>query len=202
MVQTCFGRSSLLEKIRIFTVLSFLLAVLVLSFCVSYVHAAGNSIILCRIGDATPQAWTTLRQYFEDKGYQVTFYQGEATVERHVEKVSGLNRGPGAIFLAVELVPASRPRVMVAVTDARKGEGRFLTIDQVPDRFARESEKLAAFVAAPFKVKVKRLPLFPLLGINMPGVFVRMQFKEGEVEDGAKKLYAGVDRYFAERTTK
>jgi hypothetical protein len=165
-------------------------------------HAAGNSIVLYRIGDDAPQAWSFLRQYLEGKGYPVIFYQGEATIERHVEKVNALNRGPGAIFLAVELVPAERTHVMVAMTIAKKGEGRFLTIDQIPDRFAAESEKLAGSVTAPFKVQVKHLPLFPLLGINMPGVFVRMQFKEGEFEGEVDKLGSGIERYFAERTTR
>jgi len=119
-----------------------------------------------------------------------------------VEKVNALNRGPGTIFLAVELVPAQRTHVMVAMTIAKKGEGRFLTIDEIPDRFAAESEKLAGSVASPFKVKVKRLPLFPLLGVSMPGVFVRMQFKADEFEDAVAKLGSGIESYFTERTTR
>jgi hypothetical protein len=189
-------------KTRTLGALLILCMVPMLFFAVPRVHAAGNSIVLCRIGDSAPQAWSFLRQYFEGKGYQVTFYQGEATIERHVEKVNGFNRGPGRAFVAVELIPAARTHIMVAMTDAKKGEGRFLTVDQIPEQFAGESEKLAGFVAGAFKVKVKHLPLFPLLGVNMPGVFVRMQFKEDEFEDRVKKLYGGIERYFTERATK
>jgi hypothetical protein len=189
-------------KVRTPGALLILCAFMMLLLPVPCAHAAGNSIVLCRIGDSAPQAWSLLRQHFEGKGYQVTFYQGEATIEGHVEKVNGINRGSGRIFLAVELIPAAHTQVMVAMTDAKKGEGRFLTIDQIPERFAGESEKLAGSIAAPFKVKVKHLPLFPLLGVNMPGVFVRMQFKEVEFEDGVNKLYSGIERYFTERATK
>ena len=62
----------------------------------------------------------------------------------------------------------------------RAGEGRFLAIDEIPARFARESDRLAASVAAPFGVKVKHLPLFPLLGVNMPGIVVKLEFDQGE----------------------
>jgi hypothetical protein len=166
------------------------------------VHAAGKSVVLCKIGDSAPEAWSYLRQYIEGKGFQVTLCEDEATIEGHVEMVNSINRGPGRIFLAVELVPAARTYVMVAMTDAKKGEGRFLTIDQIPEQFAGESERLAGSIADPFKVKVKHLPLFPLLGVNMPGVFVRMQFKEGEFEDGVNKLYSGIERYYRERATR
>lgn len=163
-------------------------------------NAADNGIVLCRIGETAPAAWPSLRAFFEGKGYQVAYYEGEATIERHVEKVSGLNRGPGRVFLAVELIPAARTHVLVAMTDAKKGEGRFLTVDEIPDRFSKESEKLARSVAGQFKVKVKHLPLFPLLGVSMPGIFVRMEFKEGEFEDGMNMIGTGVERYFNERT--
>jgi hypothetical protein len=189
-------------RTRTFGTLLILCTVVILFSAVPCAHASGKSIVLCRIGESASQAWSLLRQYFEGKGYQVIFYQGETTIEGHVEKVNGLNRGPARAFVAIELIPAARTRILVAMTDAKKGEGRFLTIDQIPDRFAGESEKLAAAVAAPFKVKVKRLPLFPLLGVNMPGVFVQMQFKEDEFEDRVKQLYSGIERYFTERATK
>lgn len=164
-------------------------------------RAADKTIVLCQIGESAPAAWSSLRQYFESKGYQVTYYQAESTIERHVEKVSGLNRGGGRLFLAVELIPAAQSRVMVAMTDAKKGEGRFLTIDQIPDKFSAESEKIARLVAAQFKTKVKHLPLFPLLGVSMPGVFIRMEFKEGQLEDAIARIESGVERYFTERIT-
>jgi hypothetical protein len=91
---------------------------------------------------------------------------------------------------------------MVAESDALGGEGRFLAIDEIPARFAPESDKLAAHVAASFNVKVKHLPLFPLLGVSMPGIVVKLEFSEGETTDVIAKLSRGVETYFSERTKK
>ena len=176
---------------------------LVLLLSAHCAHAEPRSIVLCRIGESGAQAWSFFRQYLQGKGFQVTFYQGGATIEQHVQEVNNLVRGPGgSILLALELVPATQTQILVAVTDAKKGEGRFLLIDQIPAQFAEESERLAGFLAGPFKVGVKHLPLFPLLGVDMPGVFVQMHYKEGEFEGTLQMLEGGVERYFTERATR
>ena len=164
-------------------------------------HAAGDHLVFYRIGESGQEAWTLLQAYFDGKGYGTTIVQGETVIEKHVEKVNRINRGPGGVFLAMELRPGELSHTMVAESDARIGEGRFLAIDGMPARFARESDRLAADVAAPFSVKVKHLPLFPLLGVGMPGIVVKLEFKEGELGVVAK-LFRGVEKYFSERTKK
>ncbi len=178
------------------------LAVLVVLMCGVQAHAAGHNIVFYRIGDSGQQAWMHLTQYFEGKDYGVTIVQGETVIEKHVEKVSRINRGPGGVFLAMELIPDGVSRVMVAESDAKSGKGRFLAIDEIPARFARESDRLAADVAAQFNVKVKHLPLFPLLGVAMPGIVVKLEFSERETTDVIAKLSRGVETYFSERTKK
>jgi len=177
-----------------------LAALLVLVFCVQ-AQAAGHSIVFYRIGESGQEAWTLLKDYFEAKGYSVAVIQGETAIEKHVEKVNRINRGGrGSVFLALELVPDERRHVMVAESDARMGEGRFLAIDEIPARFAGESDRLAASVAAPFSAHVKHLPLYPLLGVNMPGIVVKLEFDQGETLNTIAKVYRGVDNYFSERT--
>lgn len=161
--------------------------------------ADGNSVIFYKVGGDAPQQWAFVKEYFEGRGYPVSIYQGETVVEKHIEKVNVINRAQGKIFLAVQMKKGDTTRVMVAMTDAKKEEGRFLTIDEIPGFFAEESRRLATDIAAPFKVKVKHLPLFPLLGVTMPGAFVRVEYKEGEFEDAVHKLCEGVGRYFTER---
>ena len=178
------------------------LAVLILLICSGQAHAAARNIVFYRIGDTGQVVWTVLKVYFEDKGYGVTIVQGETVIEKHAEKVSRINRGPGDIFLALELIPDTLSRVMVAESNARGGEGRILAIDEIPARFARESDRLAADVAGQFNVRVKRLPLFPLLGVNMPGIVVKLEFSEGQTADVMAKLSRGVETYFSERIKK
>lgn len=163
---------------------------------------ADNNVIFYRIGEGNTGVWALLKQQFEAKGYGVNIYQGEMAIEKHVEKVNRINRGQGNVFLAVELVAGDKSRVMVAEPDVRKGEGRFLTIDELPGQFAADSKRLAEAVARPFNVKAKHLPLFPLLGVNMPGIMVRIEFKEDEMRDVVNKFCSGVEKYFSERTKK
>lgn len=178
------------------------LAALLLFTVTVYAQAADRTIVFSRIGDGGQEAWTLLKQSFEAKGYSVIVYQAERAVEKHVEKVSRINRGPGRIFLAVLLTTGEKRGVTVAVPEVEKGEGTFLTIAEVPARFSRESELLGGDVAAAFNVKVKHLPLFPLLGVTKPGVFVQLQFRGEETDDVVSALLSGVDRYFSERTGK
>ena len=161
--------------------------------------ADGNSVVFYTIGEDSPQQWTRVKEYFEGRGYPVLLYQGEALLEKHIEKVDAINRSPGKVFLAVQMVKGDATRIMVAVTDAKKEEGRFLTIDEIPGLFAEESQRLAMDIAAPFKVKIGHLPLFPLLGVTMPGAFLRIEYREGDMEDVVHKLCEGVGRYFTER---
>jgi hypothetical protein len=163
-------------------------------------HAVGNRIVFYRIGESGQEAWTRLTQYFESKGYGVAIVQGESVIEKHVEKINRINRGPEGVFLAIELIPGEKSRVMVAESDAKKGEGRILAIDETPARFAPESDRLAAHVAASFNVKAKHLPLFPLLGVHMPGILVKLEFSEGETTEVIARLSRGVETYFSERT--
>ena len=139
--------------------------VLAITVCLSILacraSADGNSLVFYRIGEDAPQQWAFVKQYFEGKGYPVSIYQGEAVVEKHIEKVNMINRSPAKVFLALQLVKGDSDRVMVAMTDAKKEEGRFLTIDEIPGLFAEESQRLATDIAGPFKVKVKHLPALP-----------------------------------------
>ena len=183
---------------KIKTVLAVLLALML----EAQAQAAGDRLVFYRIGESGQEAWTLLKVYFEGKGYGVTIVQGETVIEKHVEKVNRINRGSGGVFLAMELIPGKSGRVMVAESDAKKVEGRILAIDEIPARFARESDRLAADVAAAFNVKVKHLPLFPLLGVAMPGIVVKLEFSEGETTDVIAKLFRGVETYFSERIKK
>jgi hypothetical protein len=161
-------------------------------------YGAGPGIVLYRVGDSGQGAVAFIKQYLETKGYQVALYQGESVIEKHVEKANLINRSAARVFIAIEMTGGEKRRVMVARTEAKKGDGRFLAIDEVPERFAGESRILADAVAGSFGVKAKQMPLFPLLGISMPGIFVGAQLTETDFQDIANKLYIGMEKYFSE----
>ena len=158
--------------------------------------AASRSVALYRVGERGQDACAFLKQYLEARGYQVALYQGESTIEKHVEKANLINRGAAKMCIAVARVLDEKKRVLVARTEARKGEGRFLTVDEVPEHYAGESQVLADAVAGQFGVRAKRMPLFPLLGIRMPGIYIEVRGPEGDLQDIAEKLYLGMEKYF------
>ncbi len=158
--------------------------------------AGDIGIALYRIGDEGRDATAFVKRFLEMKGYQVDLYQGETTIEKHVEKANLINRGKARAFVAMEMTTGERGRVIVAITEAKKADGRFLTLNEVPERFSEESQSLADSVAGCFGVRVKRMPLFPLLGIAMPAIFIKAQGTEKDLPDVANKLYLGIEKYF------
>lgn len=163
---------------------------------------AERIVVLYRMTDGNQPAWEAIRQQLETKGYGVIVYQGEVDIEKHLEKVNRINRGPAAICLALDMITKDKPRTMVIEPEEKKGEGRFLAIDEIPGQFTDESRRLASDVGDAFQVKVKKLPLFPLLGVNMPGAFVRIESREDGFNDAIAKTCAGIDKYFSERKEK
>jgi hypothetical protein len=160
------------------------------------VYGAGPAIVIYRVGNAGGNEAMSIKLALESKGFPVTLVQGESIIEKHVDKVGVINQSSAKLFLAFEYVPSEKSRaVVVAKTAAKKGEGSFLTIDEVPASFAEESNGLAYAVAESFGVKVKQMPLFPLLGVNMPGVFLRWETKEDAVPDLTNRLCAGLEKY-------
>jgi hypothetical protein len=178
-----------------FTAVAGLLSLLLLLSSVQAVWPAGPGIVIYRVGDGGQEALTFVKQYLETKGYQVSLYQGESAIEKHVEKANVINRSGARLFLAIEATAGDTNHVMVARTQTRKGDGRFLTINEIPEQFAGESRILADAIAGAFDVRSKQMPLFPLLGITMPGIFMKISWADKDIPDLAKRLHSGLEKY-------
>jgi len=181
---------------------TFFAAVFFLLVLTADASAARQEVVLYRIGEEGREAWALLGQSLERKGYGVDIEQGETDIDSHVEKVSRINRGGGTVFVAVEIVPAEKSLIMVAEAPERKAEGRFLSITEISSRFSGESDKLAACLAYSFDVKVVHLPLFPVLGVAMPAVAVKLELKPDDAPEAVSRLTQGIEKYFSERTGK
>jgi len=51
----------------------------------------------------------------------VSVYQGETTIEKHVDRVKRINNERQAIFLAAQFVKSDKERVLVGLTPERGG---------------------------------------------------------------------------------
>jgi hypothetical protein len=137
-----------------------------------------------------------LSRALEAKGCPVIPFQGDTAIEGHIEKASAINQSAAKLFIAFQFVPSENGRrVTVIKTQAKKGTGNFLAIDEIPGKYAEDSNRLAYAIADSFSVKVKQMPLFPLLGINMPGIFLRLEANERELGDFASRLCGGIEKY-------
>ena len=186
---------------------------------------AADSFVLYQVGGAKEvQSWSLARDFFKGKGYDALYQLGETTVEKHLEKMGKINRSPAKFFLALELVSGDATGVAVAMTDQKAAEGgapsesdkplasrtgnglttftadaqagnRFLAADALAGKYASDSARLADAIAGSFHVKVKHVPLFPLLGADMPGIFLRIECKQDKVGEMLGLLHAGIQNY-------
>jgi hypothetical protein len=173
-------------------VLIVLICILFPLFC----SFAGEHIILYRTGEKDQNAWGLLKKYFDSKGYNVSIYEKPETFEKHLENVNKINRTNAALMLAIDFRIGDKDDVFVAVTNSKKGSGKFLTIEEIPAQHIVLSAELAKCTASSFGKTVKELPLLPLYGVDMPGVFLRMECAKEKTGGTLDRLNDCLQKYF------
>jgi hypothetical protein len=175
--------------------LAFLLACCVLlAFAISCY--AAEHITVYKLGDGSTPHWDTLKRHLQKKGYRVSMYDGATTIEKHVENVNRINREKAMVFLALDLRAGERMRAVAAIDDSKGEPLRFATIREVSSSHRVESQRLAGALAAPFGASVKELSLFPLLGVDMPGLFLHVEYAPDGLPAALDMLYEGLQKYF------
>jgi hypothetical protein len=175
---------------------------LMLLFVLSPVFSSNGTehVVFYRLGEKDPDAWNLLRKYFQAKGYSLTVYEGTSNLDRHIENVNKINRGTPGLFVALDFRIGDRNSVMVAVTGAKRERGSILSIEEVPAVHEIQSRECARSVAESFQKGPKELSLFPLLGVDMPGIFVKMECTREKISETFEAFYGGLQRYFARGT--
>lgn len=147
------------------------------------------------MGERDPALWNTLKKYFTSKGYGVSIYEGADNIDKQIQNANKINREKAVLLLAVELISTETENIFIAISNAKKGKGKILEIDEVPAVHAADSEELAQAIATPFGKKIKRLPIFVLLGIDMPGVFLRIDCPKDKIDAVLNGLDNGIQKY-------
>jgi hypothetical protein len=156
---------------------------------------ARDNIVFYQMGDRNPALWSGLKTYFTGKGYGVLIYESAKSIEQQIQNANKIGKEKAVIFLAVELIPSEKEGVFVAISKTKKGTGNILEIDEVPAARGADSEELALSLAAPFGSKIKRLPLFVFLGIDMPGAFLKIDCPKDKTGEIFNKLNEGLQKY-------
>ena len=173
-----------------------ILLLLCVSLLIPFFSAHGrDNIVFYQVGERDPALWNTLKRHFVSKGYGVSIYESADTIEKQIQNANRINKEKATLFLAIELIPSETEDIFIAVSNAKKGQGNLLEIDEVPAVHDADSEELARAFAAPFGKKIKRLPLFVFLGIDMPGAFLRIDCPKDKTGDIFNRLNEGLQKY-------
>jgi hypothetical protein len=156
---------------------------------------AAEHIILSRAGTGDDAMWNSFRKYLAGKGFTMSVYNTPDSMEKQVETANRVNKEKAIFMLSVELVPSDGTDAFIAVSNAKKGKGLILNVDEVPGSHASRSGELASSIAAAFQRKVKAIPLFMFLGIDMPGALVRLEVEKTRPGDAFDKLHEGLLNY-------
>ncbi len=168
-----------------------------------------DTLAVYQMGAKEQVPWIVFKDVFKERGYDVLLLQGETRLEKHIEKMGKINRSQAKFLLAIELSYGEEANLLVAMTDQKGAEGaqvgpgssppgtsnRFLPIDQLPGKYASQSRRLAEAVAASYNVKVKHLSLFPLVGADMPGIFLRIECKQDKAREMVGLLARSIQNY-------
>lgn len=168
---------------------------------------AEDNLVFYNAGKRDLAAWTVLKEYFSSRSYTVSFYQGDGGIERHLDKTTRINTVKSGIFVAIEFAFGEEKHVMVGMTPGEgsasgtrtefDGRRRLLWgVDELPAKHEAQSKRLAELVAAQFQVTVKRMPLFPLVGVDMPGIFISIQCNKEEAGSLLTMLDTALQKYY------
>jgi hypothetical protein len=178
----------------------YLLGLFLLLACTPLAFAEEH-IILYQVGRPQPAHMALLKKTLTGKGYRVKSFEGSANLEKHLETASRMNREKADAVIALDLKAGDTNRAVIAVSIAKKGTGRFLAVEEVQSAHEERSLELAVALASQFKRGVKRFPLFPLLGVDMPGVFVQLEFSQESMGEMFEAFHEGLQKYFGRSTT-
>ncbi len=158
--------------------------------------SAGEQIIFYNTGGKDQETWSLLKKYFDSKGYNVSIYEKPETLEKHLENANKINRTKSSLLLAMDFRIGDKDDIFVAVTNSKKGNGKFFTIEEIPAQHIVRSAEFAKLIASSFGKTVKELPLLPLFGIDMPGVFLRMECTKDKMNETLNVLNDCFQKYF------
>jgi hypothetical protein len=171
------------------------LTVLLLIFSLSSAHA-GEQIPLYCAGEKDQASWNILKKYFDSKGYNVSIYEKTDNLEKHLENANRINKTGASLMLVMDFRMGDKNDVFAAITNAKKGKGKIPSIEEVPGQYVELSAEVAGCVATPFRKTVKELPLFPLLGVDMPALFLRIECTKEKADEMLNVVNDCLQKYF------
>jgi len=141
-----------------------------------------------------------LKTYLENKGFVLNIYKKATTLEGHIENANRINRSKVNLVLALDLKISEKERFFVAHTNAKPTTENILSIEEIPGRYVERSRELASCVASFFGKTSKEMPLFFLLGVDVPGIFISIDYTKEHLSDIFNRLDSCLKHFFRRDT--
>ena len=172
----------------------FLVGSLVL-FCTS---VFGETIFLYLVSIPDDQIWQVFLKSLRKEGLDPVPQKGTRELEDHLRIVSNINSGKKGLFVAIDIKREKNTKILVGVFAPKKPEGKIKSIEEIPYAYYDTSYKIAESIAMAYGKKVLKAPFFPLLGVDMPALYIKLRFKEGDIGPFVSVMKDGIKRYLME----
>ncbi len=140
-----------------------------------------------------------LKRYLEKNRLKVSLYTKVDQLDRHMENLNRMNNSNASFLIGLNMEVGEKEEFFIAVPDTKglsqTPQGRFYFLEEVPGIYEKENEELAMAIASPFNARIKTLPLFYAVGLNMPCIFISMTVKKENVNFAFERLYSGIQSY-------
>ncbi len=170
--------------------------IVVLFILFPFINAyAKDNIVIYRMDAKDQTVWSVIKKSFDTKDYNVSIYDKTENMDRHIENLNRINRSNALLMLAMDFRLSDRTDIFIAVSESEKTSGRLLTLEQVTGHHSNNSTMLAKEIASSFGKNLKKFSVFPLLGVDMPGTFVKIECKNEQMNEMLDKLHGSIQKY-------
>jgi len=139
---------------------------------------ASDCVVLYSLGGER-EALQSLRKGLQVDGIEVRVVQAQRDIGLHLKQAESINEEGCLLFIAFYAEKGVRDSIFVGIPKAvGVSRGMLLAPDDMPYLYLKESERIALSIPS---AHVRRIPLFPLLGIKAPGVFLYVRYRSTEV---------------------
>lgn len=121
-----------------------------------------------------------IERAFTKRGIKVQVFKASKDLETHLQRIEMINKEGCLAFLSLYVEKGENDVIFCAIDEAQIGKGFFLSIEEVPSLYFEDSKKIAKNLSSVLHLPCIRVPLFPLLGIKAPGLFLYVRYKERE----------------------
>lgn len=136
-----------------------------------------DCIVLYKI-NGTEEIYGGFKKLCETEGIMLKTFDAFKNIERQVENAEKINAEDCLLFVASSVRHSKENAFVLAIPEAEKSSGLFLSVEDISSLYIETSKKIAGYLSEEFHVKVKRLPLFPFLGIKLPAIFLLIRYED------------------------